>query len=162
MPWLLASPGAGHQHPWYWPCRISSSLLHEERVQTKQVLSMWRNDIKYKYMFMLPLINLACKRLMYISHIYAQCSASYQSQTCQRMITYICIRPDKWLSCIVYESVNYTFVYLCTEKRQVFLFLLLQMLLKTSLSIVIHALTSSGVFHWHDWGRLTSVMLKLF
>ena len=24
MPWLLASPG--HQHPWYWPCRIGRSV----------------------------------------------------------------------------------------------------------------------------------------
>ena len=26
MPWLLASPG--HQHPWYWPCRIGRSLSY--------------------------------------------------------------------------------------------------------------------------------------
>ena len=33
MPWLLASPG--HQHSWYWPCRIG------------RFLSYWRKDFNY-------------------------------------------------------------------------------------------------------------------
>ena len=40
MSWLLASPG--HQQPWYWLWGT---------ITTTCVVSMWRNDIKCKYMF---------------------------------------------------------------------------------------------------------------
>ena len=57
MPWLLTSPG--HQQPWHWLCRISRSGLTWGRILTTCVISMWRNDIKCKYMFMFPLQKLA-------------------------------------------------------------------------------------------------------
>ena len=61
MPWLLASPG--HQQPLYWLCRIDRSLSYSGRIFQLPVLSVWRNDIKCKYMFMFSLKNLACKGL---------------------------------------------------------------------------------------------------
>ena len=61
MPWLLTSPG--HQQPRYWLYRIyvGPSLTWGRILSVK---SMWRNDIKCKYMFMIPLKNLAHKGLM--------------------------------------------------------------------------------------------------
>ena len=51
--WCPASLCPGHQHPWYWLCRIgTSSCLAWGRISTTCVLSMWRNDMKCKYMFL--------------------------------------------------------------------------------------------------------------
>ena len=67
MPWLLVSPG--HQHPWYWLCRIGKFLSYL-RKDFSSVMSMWRNDIKckYMYMFLFPLKNLACEWLKHGMH----------------------------------------------------------------------------------------------
>ena len=61
MPWLLTSPG--HQQPWYWLCRICRFLSYYGRMLSTCIISMWSNDIKCKYMFMLLLNNLARKGL---------------------------------------------------------------------------------------------------
>ena len=59
LPWLFTSPG--HQQPWYWLCRKCRpwSYLRKDF----KYLSMWSNDIKWKYMIMFPLKNLARKGL---------------------------------------------------------------------------------------------------
>ena len=49
MPWLLASPG--HQQPWYWLCKIISPGLIRGRISIIFGMSVWRNDIKYKYVY---------------------------------------------------------------------------------------------------------------
>ena len=64
--WLLVSPG--HQQPWYCLCKICRSLSYPRKDfkpwdSSTWVLSMWRNDIKCKYLFMFPLQNLARKGL---------------------------------------------------------------------------------------------------
>ena len=61
MPWLLTSPG--HQQPWYWLYWICRSILTWGSVLSTCVKSMWRNDMKCKYMFMLPQKNLTSKGL---------------------------------------------------------------------------------------------------
>ena len=64
MPWLLPLPG--HQQPWYWQSDYVKYVgpgLIRGRISTIYGMSVWRNDIKYKYMFMFPLENLACKEL---------------------------------------------------------------------------------------------------
>ena len=58
IPWLLTSPG--HQQTWYWLYRICRSLSY---LRKDFVISMWRNEIKCKYMFMFTLKNLARKGL---------------------------------------------------------------------------------------------------
>ena len=63
MPWLLTSPG--HQQPWYWLCRIGMSWLIWGRISNNCVVSIWRNDTKWKYMFMFPLKKLARKGLIH-------------------------------------------------------------------------------------------------
>ena len=55
MPWLLSLPG--HQHPWYWQCRIGRFLSYLRKDPNFQ------NDTKCKYMFTFPLKNLARKGL---------------------------------------------------------------------------------------------------
>ena len=57
MPWLFRLPG--HQQSWYWlsPC------LTWGRISTTYVMSVRRNDRKYKFMFVLK--NFARKELMY-------------------------------------------------------------------------------------------------
>ena len=52
MPWLLVSPG--HQQPWYWLCKLCRSLtpcLTQGRISITHVMSVCRNDINCKYMF---------------------------------------------------------------------------------------------------------------
>ena len=64
MPWLLMSPG--HQQPWYWLysiCRSLSYLRTWGRILGTCVISVWRNDIKCKYIFMFTLKNLVPKGL---------------------------------------------------------------------------------------------------
>ena len=63
MLWLLTSPG--HQHPWYWLYGICRpfSYLRKDFKYLSNVKSMWRNDIKCKYMLIFPLKNLARKGL---------------------------------------------------------------------------------------------------
>ena len=63
MPWLLASPG--HQQPWYWSSYVKqvSPGLIRGRISTIYGISVKRNYIKCKYMFMFPLKNLARKEL---------------------------------------------------------------------------------------------------
>ena len=68
MPWFLSSPE--NQQPWYWLSRIRRSLSYLKRISTICVISMWRNDIKCKYMFMFPLKNLAHKGLTICHHWY--------------------------------------------------------------------------------------------
>ena len=48
MLWLLSSPA--YQQQWYWLCRIGSSLSWG-KISTTCVISMWWNDIKFKYVF---------------------------------------------------------------------------------------------------------------
>ena len=62
MPWLLTSPGL--QQPWYWLYRICRSCFYLKK-DFKYLchISMWRNDIKCKYMFLFSLNNLARKGL---------------------------------------------------------------------------------------------------
>ena len=73
MPWLLTSPG--YQQPWYWLYRMcrSFSYLRKDFKYCTCVKSMWRNDIKCKYMFMFPLKNLACKGLTMHAHAAHLC-----------------------------------------------------------------------------------------
>ena len=52
-----------HQHPWYWPCRIRRLQFTCGRISTTCVMSLWTNEIKCKYMFMLLLNILAHKGL---------------------------------------------------------------------------------------------------
>ena len=56
MPWLLVSPG--HQHPWFWLCRIGKFLgcffFTWGRISTTCVMSVWRNYINCSYIFMPP------------------------------------------------------------------------------------------------------------
>ena len=63
MPCLLTSPG--HQQPWYWLCKIYKSWFYTRKDFNYlwHVVSVWRNDIKCKCMFMFPLTTLACKVL---------------------------------------------------------------------------------------------------
>ena len=61
MPWLLVSPG--HQQPWYWLYRMGRSLSCLRKISTSCDISMWKNDMKCKYIFLFPLKNLACKGL---------------------------------------------------------------------------------------------------
>ena len=56
--WLLLS-SPGHQQPWYWLCRIGTSLSYLRM----DFNYLWRNDVKCKYMLLFPLKNLACKGL---------------------------------------------------------------------------------------------------
>ena len=52
MPWLLTSPG--HQHTWYWQCRIGKSLSYLRKdIPTTCVISMWSHNIECKCMFSL-------------------------------------------------------------------------------------------------------------
>ena len=62
MPWLLASPE--HQQPWYWLEQVGPCLTWE-RTSNTCVISMWRNDMKCKYMFMFALKKLAYKGLKF-------------------------------------------------------------------------------------------------
>ena len=62
MPWLLASPG--HQHPWYWLCRIGKSLFYIRKdfnnlchVSVEEWHKMW------VYVFGSFKKNIACKGL---------------------------------------------------------------------------------------------------
>ena len=66
MPWLLTSPGH-HSHDIDNIEYVGPSLTWG-RILSTCVKSMWRNDIKCKYMFMFPLKNLAHKGLI----IYTQ------------------------------------------------------------------------------------------
>ena len=64
MPWLLTS--SGHQQQWYWLYRIcwSFSYVRKDFKYLCQIdLEEWHEDIKWKYMFMFLLKNLACKGL---------------------------------------------------------------------------------------------------
>ena len=61
MPWLFTS--LGHQQPWYDYVEYVYPGLTWERISCTCVISMWRNDIKCKYMFMFTLKNLARKEL---------------------------------------------------------------------------------------------------
>ena len=61
MPWLLASPR--HHHDIDYVKQVSPGLLRG-RISTIYGISVWRNDIKCKYMFMFPLKNLARKELI--------------------------------------------------------------------------------------------------
>ena len=63
MLWFLASPG--HQEPWYWLWKIGKSWSYTRKNFNIYGMSVWRNDIKYKYMLMFPLQNLARKELLY-------------------------------------------------------------------------------------------------
>ena len=61
MPWLLASPG--HQHPWYWFCRISKIFSY----MGKDLNYLWHVNVeewcKLWYIFMFPVRNISCKGL---------------------------------------------------------------------------------------------------
>ena len=59
----LASPG--HQYPWYWLCRIDKFSSYMGRISTTCVMSVWRNDMICRYIFMLSMKHLANKRLRY-------------------------------------------------------------------------------------------------
>ena len=74
MPWLLSSPG--HQQPWYWLCRICTSCLTWKKISNTSVISMRGNDIKFIYMLLFPLNNLARKWLTCHSHVYRNIEAS--------------------------------------------------------------------------------------
>ena len=56
MPWLLASPG--HQHPWYWPCRIGKFLSY--MMKNFQLPVSCQCGINCRYNFRFPMNNLAC------------------------------------------------------------------------------------------------------
>ena len=58
MPWLLTSPG--HQHPWYWPCRIGRSLPYFRKYFNYMCHV---NEEEWHKMLLFPLNNLACKGL---------------------------------------------------------------------------------------------------
>ena len=64
MPWLLTSPG--HHQQWYWLYAVYRSLSYSRKDLSTCVISMWRNGIRCKYMFMFTLKNLACKGFMSI------------------------------------------------------------------------------------------------
>ena len=59
MPWLPASPG--HQHPWYWLCRIGKFLfcMRKDFNYLCHVRMLWIIDI----FFMFRMKNVACKGL---------------------------------------------------------------------------------------------------
>ena len=59
MAWLLASPG--HQRPWYWLCKIGKSCCYMRK--DFYGMSVWRNDVKCKYMFMFPLKKISTQRV---------------------------------------------------------------------------------------------------
>ena len=61
MPWLLTSPG--HQHPWYWLCRIGWSLAYLRKNLKYLGMPMWRYAKNCNYMFLFLLKNLARKGL---------------------------------------------------------------------------------------------------
>ena len=65
MPWILSSPG--HQQPWYWLYRICRSSLTWGSLLSTCIKSMWRDDLRYKYMFMFPQKSLACEGLRILS-----------------------------------------------------------------------------------------------
>ena len=68
MFWLLPSPG--HQQLWYWLCNICRSWSYSRKDLGTCVISMWSNDINYKYMFMSPLQNLARKEIIFVRCYY--------------------------------------------------------------------------------------------
>ena len=55
---------SSHDIEYYWPYRVCRSYLIWGIILSTCVISMWRNDIKCKYMFMFTLKNLACKGLI--------------------------------------------------------------------------------------------------
>ena len=74
MPWLLVSPG--HQHPWYWLCRIGQSLsyLRKDFNYLGHVnVEEWHKCI-YIYMFLFILKNLAHRGLSMLTSV---CNVSY-------------------------------------------------------------------------------------
>ena len=72
MPWLLTSPGHHiSSHNIDYIEYVGPSLTWG-RILSTCVKSMWRNDIKCKYMFMLPVKNLACKGLK-TRHVLSSC-----------------------------------------------------------------------------------------
>ena len=76
-PWLLASPG--HQQPWYWLCKTGKSWSYMMKNFNYLIygISVWRNDMKCKYMFMFPLKNLARKELstLFGKNLFFHCIA---------------------------------------------------------------------------------------
>ena len=52
-PWLLVLPG--HQQSWYWPCKIDKPWSYTRSISINYGISVWRNDIRCKYLFMFPL-----------------------------------------------------------------------------------------------------------
>ena len=63
MPWLLTSPR--HQQPCYFVyVEYVGHCLTWGRILSTCVISIWKNDIICKYMFMLPLKKLAHKRIL--------------------------------------------------------------------------------------------------
>ena len=104
MPWLLASPG--HQHPWYWLCRIGMffSYLGKDFNHLCHVdVEEW-HEIEI-YVFLFPLKNLARKGLK------CHCSWSinkYLYPTWNPGCNYF------WVLCTVYpKKYAHGFVVLC-------------------------------------------------
>ena len=62
MPWLLTSPG--HQQPRYDYIGYAGPYLTWGRILRTCVISLWRNGIKCRYMFIFPLKNSARKGLI--------------------------------------------------------------------------------------------------
>ena len=73
MPWLLASPGIS-SHDIDYIEYVGPHLTCGGIVRTC-VVSMWKNDIKCKYMFMFTLKNLACKGVWCI--LYQRINVQY-------------------------------------------------------------------------------------
>ena len=61
--WYLNSPSSLKLQDYTEYSIVHNSIIWG-RISTTCVVSMWRNDTKFRYMFMFPLKNLACKGLI--------------------------------------------------------------------------------------------------
>ena len=93
MPWLFTSPG--HQQPWYWLYRICRSFSYLRKCLNTCVKSMWRNDIKCKYMFMFPQKNLACKELIWaLPVLYCNACIGHQFENSCLLMSPLSLHPS--------------------------------------------------------------------
>ena len=79
MPWLLLA-SSKHQHPWYWLCRMGKFLWSFMKgCSIPRAMSMWKNNIKYKYTFVFPLNKNACKGLIPYADRYPITTSQYET-----------------------------------------------------------------------------------
>ena len=108
MPWLLMSPG--HQQPWYWLYRICRSFSYSRKCLSTCTKSMWRNDIKCKYMLMFPQKSLACKGLIFhtILRVHSTCIFTMSTIVCTHSTILFLFVNEKCLPCWITSNMPST------------------------------------------------------